>query len=268
MHTIYEFLLHHGYVVLLVWVFAEQIGLPVPTIPLLLAAGAIAGTGQMNFFTSLLFCLAATLTADSIWYQLGRRRGIRILQLLCKISLEPDSCVRRTEGVFAKQGARSLLLAKFIPGLGTVAPPLAGIFHMRAWRFLLFDGLGALLWAGSYLGLGFAFSGELERVAARASAFGGQLGILIIGSLVGYIAYKYAARQRFLRELRIARVTAEELKQKLDAGEEIVIVDLRHSVDFEADPQTIPGAFHMDAKELEEKNDRLPRDREVILYCT
>lgn len=268
MHTIYNFLLHHGYVVLLGWVFAEQIGLPVPTVPLLLAAGALAGTGQMNFLVCLLLCLLATLTADNVWYQLGRRRGIKVLQLLCKISLEPDSCVRRTEGIFAKQGARSLLLAKFVPGLGTVAPPLAGIFHMRPWRFLLFDGLGALLWAGGYLGLGFAFSGELERVAARASALGGKLGVLLIGLLAGYIAYKYIARQRFLRELRIARVTVEELKQKIDAGEEIVIVDLRHSLDFEADPQTIPGAFHMDAKELEEKNDRLPRDREVILYCT
>jgi membrane protein DedA with SNARE-associated domain len=268
MHTIYNFLLHHGYAVLLGWVFAEQIGLPVPTVPLLLSAGALAGTGQMNFFVCLLLCLLATLTADNAWYQLGRRRGIKVLQLLCKISLEPDSCVRRTEGIFAKQGARSLLLAKFVPGLGTVAPPLAGIFHMRPWRFLLFDGLGALLWAGGYLGLGFAFSGELERVAARASALGGKLGVLLIGLLASYIAYKYIARQRFLRELRIARVTVEELKQKIDAGEEIVIVDLRHSLDFEADPQTIPGAFHMDAKELEDKNDRLPRVREVILYCT
>jgi membrane protein DedA with SNARE-associated domain len=268
MHTIYDFLLRHGYVVLLGWVFAEQLGVPVPTVPLLLAAGALAGTGRMNFFISLFLCLLATLTADSIWYQLGRRKGIKVLQLLCKISLEPDSCVRRTEGIFAKQGARSFLVAKFVPGLGVVTPPLAGIFHMRPWRFLLFDSLGALLWAGGYLGLGFAFSGELERIAARASALGGKLGVLVLGSLAGYIAYKYVARQRFIRELRIARVTVDELKQKLDAGEEIVIVDLRHSVDFEADPQTIPGAFHMDAKELEEKNDRLPRDREVILYCT
>src|SRR5713101_4118555 len=102
MHTIYDFLLHHGYVVLLGWVFAEQLGVPIPTIPLLLAAGALAGTGRMNFSISLLLCLLATLTADNIWYQLGRRKGIKVLQLLCKISLEPDSCVRRTEGVFAK----------------------------------------------------------------------------------------------------------------------------------------------------------------------
>src|SRR5579863_6779425 len=198
MHTIYEFLLHHGYVVLLVWVFAEQIGLPVPSVPLLLAAGAIAGTGQMNFFASLLFCLAATLPADSIWYQLGRRRGIRILQLLCKISLEPDSCVRRTEGVFAKEGSRSLLLAKFLPGLSTVAPPLAGIFHMRLRRFLLFDAIGSALWAGTFLGIGFVFSSEIEHIAERAAATGSWLLVFILAAVAGYIIYKYVARQRFL----------------------------------------------------------------------
>jgi membrane protein DedA with SNARE-associated domain len=268
MHSVLEFLLRHGYVVLLTWVFGEQIGLPVPSLPLLLAAGALAGTGHMNFFAALSICVFAAVAADSIWYELGRLKGIKILQFLCKISLEPDSCVRRTEGVFSKQGARSLLLAKFLPGLGTVAPPLAGIFHMRPRRFLLFDACGSLLWAGSFLGLGYIFSGQIERIAEHAARLGGGLVVLLVAGLASYIAYKYIARQRFLRELRISRITPEELKRKIDAGEQIVIVDLRHSLDFEAEPETIPGAFRMDAKELEEKNDRLPRDREVILYCT
>ena len=139
---------------------------------------------------------------------------------------------------------------------------------MRLRRFLLFDGCGALLWAGSFLGLGFAFSGEIERIAEHALSLGGWLLVLLIGGLASYITYKFIARQRFMRQLRIGRITVEELKTKIDAGEELVIVDLRHALDFEADPETIPGAFRMDAKELEEKNDRLPRDREVILYCT
>ena len=268
MHRTLEFLLHHGYVLLLGWVFAEQVGLPVPSMPLLLAAGALAGAGRLSFFASLFYVMLAAMTADSIWYQLGRRRGIRILQFLCKISLEPDSCVRRTEGLFSKQGARSLVLAKFLPGLGTVAAPLAGIFHMRARRFLLFDAMGTLLWAGTFLGLGFVFSGEIERLAERLASLGGWLLVLLLAVLAAYISYKFIARQRFLRELRISRITADELKQKIDSGEELVIVDLRHSVDFEADPETIPGAFRMDSRELEEKNDRLPRDREIILYCT
>jgi membrane protein DedA with SNARE-associated domain len=268
MHSALEFLLHHGYVVLLAWVFVEQIGLPVPSLPILLAAGTLAGTGRFSFAGSILLSVFACLLADSVWYGLGRVRGIRVLQLLCKISLEPDSCVRRTESVFAKQGARSLVFAKFIPGLGTVAPPLAGIFHMRAERFLFFDALGSLLWSSVYVGLGFVFSGQIEKIAEHAFHLGSGLGILVISALAGYIGYKFIARQRFLRELRIARITADELKQKIDSGEELVIVDLRHSVDFEADPHTIPGAFRMDSKELEQKDNRLPPGREVILYCT
>jgi membrane protein DedA with SNARE-associated domain len=268
MHRTLEFLLHHGYVVLLGWVFAEQIGLPLPSMPLLLAAGALAGTGHLNFIASLLYVMLAAVSADSIWYQLGRHNGISILQLLCKISIEPDSCVRRTEGLFSKQGARSLLLAKFVPGLSTVTPPLAGIFHMRPRRFLLFDAVGSLLWAGTFLGLGYVFSGQIEYVAEHLAVLGGWVLVLFAGALAAYIAYKVVARQRFLRELRISRITVDELKQKIDAGEDLVIVDLRHSMDFEADPETIPGAFRMDAKELELKNDQLPRDREVVLYCT
>jgi membrane protein DedA with SNARE-associated domain len=268
MNSTLEFLVRHGYVVLLGWVFVEQIGLPIPSIPLLLAAGALAGTGRMNIFAALFISMFAAICADSIWYQLGRIKGIRILQLLCKISLEPDSCVRRTEGVFSRQGARSLIFAKFLPGLGTVAPPLAGVFHMRPARFLMLDAMGTLLWAGSFLGVGFAFSGQIERIAEWIATLGGGMGATLVTFFALYIAYKFIARQRFLRQLRIARITVDELKEKIDGGEQIVIVDLRHSMDFEADPQTIPGAFRMDAGELQEKNDRLPRDRDVILYCT
>ncbi len=268
MHRTIEFLLNHGYVVLLAWVFAEQAGVPIPSLPLLLAAGALAGSHQLNFFGSLFTVGFAAVCADSIWYQLGLRKGIKVLQFLCKISIEPDSCVRRTEGIFSKQGARSLLFAKFLPGLSTVAPPLAGVFQMRMKRFLLFDFAGSLLWGGTFLGLGYIFSGQIERIAEHAASLGGWLAVILIGALVSYLSYKYLARKRFMRELRIARITVQELKQKLDAGEELVIVDLRHSMDFEADPETIPGAFRMDAKELEEKNDLLPHDREIILYCT
>ena len=268
MHRTLEFLIKHGYVVLLAWVFAEQIGVPVPSLPVMLAAGALAGAGRLSFWGSLALATIASLAADSVWFLLGKTKGIRILQFLCKISLEPDSCVRRTEGVFAKQGARSLLFAKFIPGLGTVAPPLAGIFHMRVRKFLLFDGLGALVWGFSILSAGYVFSEQIESIAEYAARLGSWLAVLLVGALVAYILRKWYARRKFLRDLRIARITPEELKAKLDAREEPVIVDLRHALDFEADPETIPGAFRIDAKELEEHSDRLPRDREIVLYCT
>jgi membrane protein DedA with SNARE-associated domain len=268
MHETIDFLIRHGYLVLLGWVFAEQIGVPVPSLPVMLAAGALAGSGQLSFWTSLLLVTFSALCADIIWYLLGKTKGIRILQFLCKISLEPDSCVRRTEGIFSKQGARSLLLAKFIPGLGTVAPPLAGIFHMRARNFVLYDGAGSFLWGFSILGTGYIFSAQIERIAEWAARLGGSLAIIIVGGLTTYLLWKYIGRQKFLRDLRIARITPSELKAKLDAQEDLAIVDLRHSMDFEADPETIPGAFRIDAKELEAKAGTLPHDREVILYCT
>ena len=268
MHRVLEFLVRHGYLLLLAWVFVEQSGIPIPTIPLLLAAGALAGIHQLNLPASLLIVTFAAVAADSLWYQLGRRKGTAILQLLCKISIEPDSCVRRTEGLFSRHGARSLLFAKFLPGLSTVAPPLAGIFRLRPRLFLLFDASGAFLWALTFLGLGYAFSGQIERIAAEAATLGRGLVAILIGALAGYLAYKYISRRRFMRQLRIARITVEELKLKIDAGEDVAVVDLRHSVEFAAEPDIIPGAFHLDASALEANRDLLPRDREVVLYCT
>ncbi|HTZ49294.1 MAG TPA: VTT domain-containing protein [Verrucomicrobiae bacterium] len=268
MPSLLETLVRYGYVLLIVWVFLEQLGLPLPSLPLLLAAGALAGTGRMNFGFTLLLCALASLAADTIWYELGRRRGIKVVHFLCRITLEPDSCVRRTEGLFEQQGARSLLVAKFLPGLNAVATPLAGIFQMRWQKFLLFDTLGVLLWLCSWLGLGYFFSAQMEDIAHHAEALGSWLIVLLISALVAYILYKFAARQRFLRQLRIRRITADELKMKIDAGEPLSIVDLRHDLDFEADPETIPGAVHLNSKALTDKTETLPVDREVILYCT
>lgn len=268
MHGTVEFLARHGYLVLITWVFAEQLGFPVPSIPILLAAGALAGAGRLSLAASLVYCVLASMTADLIWYQLGRRTGIRVLRLLCRVSLEPDSCVRRTEEIFSRHEARTLLVAKFLPGLNSVAPPLAGVVRMPLARFLIFDALGTLLWAGTSLGLGFAFSGQIEQFAARAESTRGWALAIVLGGLGGYIAYKLVRRRRFLRELRIARIGVDELRARIDSGESLVIVDLRHALDIAADPETIPGAIRMDADEIQRRNDWLPRDREVILFCT
>ena len=268
MNEAVQFLLDHGYTLLFIGVFAEQIGLPLPSVLFLLAAGALSATGHFHFATALSLVFLAALSTDIFWYELGRRRGGRVLRFLCRIALEPDSCVRRTEDVFARHGARSLLVAKFIPGLNTVAPPLAGIFLMRFSRFLLFDGLGTFLWATGFMGIGYLFSDQLERIGGYALQLGTWLGVILAGGLAGYILFKYVQRQRFLRQLRIARLTPEELKQKLDAGEDLVIVDLRHSLDFEAEPETIPGAIHLSPDQLEQRHHEIPRDRDVVLYCT
>lgn len=268
MEETFQFLIRHGYSVLFVWVLAEQLGLPLPATPLLLAAGALAGQGQMNLWLAIALAVFASLLGDLSWYQFGRVRGGKVLNLLCRISLEPDSCVRKTEGAFVKHGARSLLIAKFVPGLNTMAPPLAGIIGMRLGRFLIFDGLGALLYLGSFVALGYVFSNQLEQVAGRVAGLGFSLLVILAGALGAYIGWKYVQRRRFIRSLRIARITPDELRLKIEAGEEVVVVDLRHSLDFDAAPQTIPGSIRMAPDKIEEGHTQIPRDREIVLFCT
>jgi membrane protein DedA with SNARE-associated domain len=268
MNETLHFILHHGYLVLIVWVFAEQMGLPIPSIPGLLAAGALAGSGNLQPPLVLLFPVTGAVLADVIWYELGKYRGAKVLSILCKISLEPDSCIRNTENRFARSGANALVVAKFVPGLSTAAPPLAGMFGMRFSRFLIFDGAGALIYNGLFVAFGYVFSHQLEKVAQIALGFGVGLLLLMGGGLVLYIAWKYFQRQRFLRSLRVNRITPEELKKKIDAGEEVTIVDLRHLMDFETDPGTIPGAYTLPSEEFENRYREIPADRELILYCT
>lgn len=268
MNDAIQFLIQHGHVLLFAWVLVEQIGLPLPAIPLLLAAGALAGSGKMNFALAVGLAIIAALVADLSWYYLGRYRGSRVLKLLCRISLEPDSCVRRTEDVFARHGAYSLLVAKFVPGLNTAAPPLAGIFRMPVSRFLVLDGLGAFVWVAAFAGLGYIFSDQMEQMAAYASRWGTWLVVILVGSLAAYIVWKYVQRQRFLHRLRISRITPKELMEKLAAGEEVMIVDLRQPLDVEALPYVIPGALRMALEEVEHRHQEIPRDRDIILYCS
>ncbi len=268
MHSTLEFVLRHGYTLVFLIVLTEQAGLPIPALPVLLAAGALAGQGKLSLPLALALAVAASLVADFIWYELGRYRGHSILRLLCRISLEPDSCVRRTENLFAQRGARSLLVAKFIPGLSTASVTLAGMLRMRLWRFFVWDAAGALLWAGAFAGTGFIFSAQLDRVAVYAQRLGSGLLVLLVAGLAAYIAFKYYQRRRFIRGLRIARITPEELKQKLDAGEDTVVVDLRHSVEVENDNVRVPGAMHLDPSEIEQRHLEIPRDRDIVLYCS
>jgi membrane protein DedA with SNARE-associated domain/rhodanese-related sulfurtransferase len=267
MNELLQFVVRHGYVLVFAWVFVEQAGLPIPSSPLLLATGALAGMHQMNLWVALAIAAFAAVCSDSMWYALGRQKGVRVLQLLCRISLEPDSCVRRTQVSFGKNGANVLLVSKFVPGLNAMAAPLSGIIRMGWRRFLLFDALGTVFWVSSFTMTGFAFSDELERIAANVAFMGEWLLFLLVGGFGGYIGWKFYNRQKFLRKLKIARITPEELKEKIDAGEDLIILDLRHALDFNAQPETIPGALHMDAAELEEAHEVIPRDREIVLFC-
>jgi membrane protein DedA with SNARE-associated domain len=267
MNETLQFLSHHGYAVILVWVCVEQGGIPVPAIPMLLAAGALAGVGRMNFAAAAALAVLGSMASDSLWYTLGRRRGIRVLKLLCRISLEPDSCVRNTQGVFARFGARSLLVAKFIPGLGAAAAPMAGAVRMPLARFFLFDALGALIWSSTYLTVGYIFSDSLELLLMQGGRVGATFLALLAAACLAFLAWKFARRRRFLGELRHARITPEELRAKMERGEDVVLVDLRHLLSLEADPQLIPGAKWIDPDSLDLHAADLPRDREIVLYC-
>jgi membrane protein DedA with SNARE-associated domain len=263
-----DFVIRHGYAVLFTGVLAEQIGLPVPALPLLLGMGALAGTGQLALAPALAVCVLACLIADLVWYVLGRSRGGPIIGLLCRISLEPDSCVRRTENVFLRYGPRALLFAKFVPGLSTAAPPLAGMFRMPVWRFGLFDGLGSLAWAGGYALVGYVFREQVEAILALLLRMGSWLLTLTGGLLALYVAFKFIQRRRFYRKLRVARITPQQLLELMETDDGVTVIDLRNSLEREDDPVQIPGAIAINYEDLEERHVDIPRDRDIVLYCT
>jgi membrane protein DedA with SNARE-associated domain/rhodanese-related sulfurtransferase len=262
-----EFLVRHGSVVLFVAVFIEQMGIPLPAAPWLLAAGALAGTGKMNWVMALGSASIGSVMADLIWYYLGRYYGNRVLRLLCRISLEPDTCVRRTEGVFTRYGMKGVVVAKFIPGLSTLAPPLAGSSGVSAPRFLFFDALSSLLYSGCFILVGVLFSRQLEQIINALAGLGHSALVVVFALFALYIGYKYLQRRRLLNELRMARITVDELHQRQEAGESLLILDLRSHFELEQDPAMIRGALHVTMDELRLRQQDIPRDRDVILYC-
>jgi len=268
MNETLEFVIRHGPAVLFAAVLVEQLGIPLPAAPWLLAGGALTATGQISWFAALVAATFGSVVADGIWFYLGRYRGNRVLNLLCRISLEPDSCVRRTQDLFGRYGMRGVVVAKFIPGLSTLAPPLAGSSGMAAPRFFFFDGLGSLLYAGSFILVGVLFSHQLEQVIAALASLGSRALAVVLGMAALYIGYKYYQRQRLLKELRMTRITADELHQKLQTGENPIILDLRSHAELERDPALIRGARHMTMEDLQLRQNEIPRDRDIILYCS
>ncbi|HVO98538.1 MAG TPA: VTT domain-containing protein [Bryobacteraceae bacterium] len=265
MHQPMEILLRHGYLLLFAVVLAEQLGAPIPAMPVLLAMGALIGSGKYSWAGALWLSVAAATAADGAWYLIGRKRGSSVLKLLCRISLEPDSCVSTTRYWFKRLGGWALVIAKFVPGLSTVSPPMAGLSRMPWWRFLGADGLGAFLWSGALLGLGFVFRAQLDMVGDYATRLGGRLILVLGGGLAMWICFKYYQRRRFIKSLRVARIQPEDLKHKLT---DAVIIDLRTAEEFQSEGMKIPGALWFDRKELESRHGEIPRDRDVILYCT
>lgn len=249
-------------------VLLEQIGLPVPAIPTLIIAGALAAEGQFSPFAIFGVAFLGCMIGDVLWYIAGRRYGRRVMNLLCRMSLSPDSCVRQTEVRFERWGGLTLVLSKFIPGLSTITPPLAGAMRIGWPSFLLLNGLGVVLWAGVAIGAGMLFHAQINDLLARLKGIGTLAIEAVVVLLAGYIALKWWERRRFYKMLRVARIGVEELRSLIDGGQRPVVVDVRSPGSRELDPRFIPGALAMDAGGVDARLDELPADREIIFYCT
>ena len=261
-------LLVYGYLLLFAWVLIEQFGVPLPATPVLLAAGALSAEGQLSFSAALAAGIAASLLADSVWFLVGRKYGHHVLRILCKLSLEPTTCVRRTQDSFGRRRAATLMIAKFVPGLATLAPPVAGENGMGFATFLFFDGIGSALWVGALLAAG-RFFGDLLKHDARVLDWVGRFsGALLLLGIIGFFAGRLLRRRMIMKELSAARLEPTELKRQLDEGESVFIVDLRHPLEFLPDPFTLPGALHFSPESLTLRQSEIPRDRDVVLFCT
>jgi membrane protein DedA with SNARE-associated domain len=268
MQQLAQYVQRYGLPLIFANVLLEQLGLPIPTIPTLIVAGALVVERDLSAGRILAVALVGCWIADGLWFALGRRHGFRILKTLCRISLSPDSCVRQTTSTFEKWGLPSLLVAKFIPGFSTVAPPLAGAIGARPVPFLLYDGGGALLWAGAGLAVGMVFHKAIDRGLELLTSIGSGALSVLGGALLLFIAAKYWQRRRFYLALRLARITPEDLHRLMDEGKDPLVLDVRTSGARRADPRRIPGARVLEFSEIEAKLADLPQDREIVLYCT
>ena len=261
-------LIEYGYLILLIWVFADQAALPLPSEPILVGAGVLAGTGSLDIVILGLVATGAALSADLGWYAIGKRRGRPILNFLCKLSIEPDYCVRQTGVTFQRYGPVTMLVSNFVPGLQPLVPPLAGVFGIP---FIPFAGLrlaGTVIWVATFMLPGYYF-------ADQAAAFLSQSTEILTGAVVAFglallafIAYKLVRRQWFLRALKVDVVNPEVLKKELDAGELPHIIDLRGRLEIESFPHTIPGASVIPIEEIDDHLEALSQKRDLILYCT
>jgi membrane protein DedA with SNARE-associated domain/rhodanese-related sulfurtransferase len=263
-----DFFVKYGYLILFLWVLAEQLGVPVPSAPLLITTGTLTATHRLHLVLSLGVVVAACLFSDVLWYSMGKRFGGAVVRLLCRLSMESNTCVKKTESYFSRNGARALLLAKFVPGLSTVAAPIAGQTGMAMRSFLLYDAAGSLLWALTFI-LGGRFFGDfLKHHSSVFPSVSHTAGVLFVLLLVGFLIYRFFRQRAFLKEMRAARVDPAELKEMLEQNQQVYVVDLRHPLDYLPDPRTIPGAVMLTPDKLVQKTADIPRDRDVVLFCT
>jgi membrane protein DedA with SNARE-associated domain/rhodanese-related sulfurtransferase len=258
----------YGVTIVFVNVLLDQIGLPVPAVPTLVVAGAVAAHGQMSMLALFFWAVIACLIPDCGWYFIGERYGIRVLKTLCRVSLEPDSCVSQTQTRFERWGVNSLVIAKFVPGLAIIAPPMAGALRIGWPRFVFLSVCSAVLWVGFAVGAGVLFNSQIARLLEQMAKFGSLAGAGVGMALAVYIAVKWWERRRFYQLLRMARISVAELYALIQAGAAPVIIDVRSVTARELEPRRIPGALNVSLQDVAHHLKDLPRDRDIILYCT
>lgn len=267
-HDLIALIAQYGLLVVFFNVLIEQAGIPLPAVPTLIVAGALSAAGHLSLPAVLSAAVLASLLADYAWYYTGRRFGAGVMRTICRISLSPDSCVKQSELRFQRWRGRVLLIAKFVPGLSTVAPPLVGAMGLRRSAFVLLDGLGSLLWAGAAIGLGYAFSAQVDRVLDALEQAGTVALQFLAGVLGLYIAAKWWQRQRLLTALRMARISVDELNQAIEAGRNPVVIDVRSEAARLLDTRVIPGALLADLESVKSALVEIPTERELVVYCS
>lgn len=255
----------YGLAAVFVNILAEQLGLPIPAYPTMVVTGALLDRGNYSLPMLLGAAFSAALIADFTWYMTGKRYGRRVMKTLCRISLSPDSCVRQTESLYTRWGAPSLLVAKFVPGFNSIGSALAGTVGTRLWQFILFDGLGILLWAGSAIYLGSLFQTTIDDLLGILEQLG-KWGLMLIAIALGaFVANKWWQRYRFIKSFRMARISAEELNSLKSSGANPTVIDVRPA-HAQRDGR-IPGAITIPLEEVDAFVLDTSPGGEIVVYC-
>ena len=246
-------------------VLLQQLGLPIPAVPTMMLAGALAVAGRIDFMQAFAISVAASLAADLVWFWAGRRYGYPVLRFLCRISLSPDTCVRQTEGIFERWGFFSVVVSKFIPGFSTVAPPVAGALKMRAGAFVLASIGSAALWVGAAMAAGAIFARQIGMALDWMSSHFALAGLILAALVAVYVAFKAVQRWRMARFLATAMITIDELRERLSGEPRPFVIDVGSSLAHHARPH-IPGATLLDLDAIARLDD-FPADRDIVIYC-
>lgn len=259
-------LAQHGYSILFTAVFLEAVGFPVPAALALIIAGGAAANGTLQWSYALSGAVATMLCGDTLMFLLGRYTGWWLLGLLCRISLNPESCVLRAADSFYRRGRMLLVLAKFIPGINTMAPPLAGSMNMRFWPFIRLDLAGAALYIGTCFGIGFIFSGALQAVTRGYHAFGRVMGWSLLALIAGYLGFQIWLWARARGQAAVPLALPVEAAREMAAG--AWVYDVRSHGYLDAKATRIQGSRRLDPNALNQSRIDLPPNRSIYVYCT